>query len=219
MIENHDPIIKAPRVAHRKVGDATAIVTVSDRRLHTLDTLGTFIFDAVAASNGAGVPVTEIGTQIAETYDVTVERATEDARAFCTTLIERGIFIKARAPMTKPTLGHIMAKSEAAKAPLNAVVQTTAKCNYRCGHCYETHTNGEGELTLAELEDLFDQFQAMGVFNLGFTGGEFFTRRDADDILRAAVSRGFLVRVLTTGHYVDDGAPSSSRTWVFSMFT
>jgi radical SAM protein with 4Fe4S-binding SPASM domain len=42
------------------------------------------------------------------------------------------------------------------------------------------------------------------VLFLVFTGGEFFMRRDADEILRAARRRKFAVKLLTTGHFIND---------------
>lgn len=102
--------------------------------------------------------------------------------------------------------GHdiLSARAERVGIPLHAVIQVTARCNYRCAHCYEVHTDGDGELTLAEIDRILGEFAALGTLYLGYTGGEFFTRRDADDLLRCARSHGFLVRLLTTGYHVDE---------------
>src|SRR5262249_2727554 len=43
-----------------------------------------------------------------------------------------------------------------------------------------------------------------GTLFLVLTGGEFFMRRDAEDILRAARRRRFAVKLLTTGWFVND---------------
>ncbi len=95
-------------------------------------------------------------------------------------------------------------RAQRAGVPLNAVMQVTARCNFRCAHCYETHTDGAGELTLAEIDRILGELADLGVLYLGYTGGEFFMRPDADDLLRAARSHGFLVRLLTTGYHVND---------------
>jgi AdoMet-dependent heme synthase len=87
--------------------------------------------------------------------------------------------------------------------PVTVTFQVTDRCNYECVHCYQEHT-GQSELTLAEIERVLDQLAEAGVLFLTLMGGEFFMRRDADDILRAAHDRGFAIKLLTTGHHVHD---------------
>jgi radical SAM protein with 4Fe4S-binding SPASM domain len=87
--------------------------------------------------------------------------------------------------------------------PVTVTFQVTDRCNYECVHCYQEHTE-QDELTLAEIERILDQLAEAGVLFLTLMGGEFFMRRDADDILRAAHDRGFAIKLLTTGHHVHE---------------
>jgi AdoMet-dependent heme synthase len=87
--------------------------------------------------------------------------------------------------------------------PVTVTFQVTDRCNYECVHCYQEHID-QDELTLAEIERVLDQLAEAGVLFLTLMGGEFFMRRDADDILRAAHERGFAIKLLTTGHHVHD---------------
>ncbi|WP_428265098.1 radical SAM/SPASM domain-containing protein [Haliangium sp.] len=92
--------------------------------------------------------------------------------------------------------------------PVTVTFQVTDRCNYECVHCYQTHDGADAgraeELSLAEIERILDELAELGVLFLTLMGGEFFVRRDADDILRAAHERGFALKLLTTGHHVHE---------------
>jgi radical SAM protein with 4Fe4S-binding SPASM domain len=88
-------------------------------------------------------------------------------------------------------------------APVTVVFQVTDRCMYDCVHCYETH-GSKPELDLAEIDRILGEIADVGTMFVTFTGGEFFMRRDADEILRAARRRKFAVKLLTTGLHIDD---------------
>ncbi|MEZ4401533.1 MAG: radical SAM protein [Kofleriaceae bacterium] len=87
---------------------------------------------------------------------------------------------------------------------MTVTFQVTDRCNYECVHCYQEHDAHDDELTFAEIDRILDEIAAMGVLFLTFMGGEFFMRRDADQILAAAHAKGFALKVLTTGHHITD---------------
>ena len=88
--------------------------------------------------------------------------------------------------------------------PVTVTFQVTDRCNYECVHCYQDHAGADDELTLAEITRILDELAAAGVLFLTLMGGEFFMRRDADQILAAAHERGFAIKLLTTGHHVTE---------------
>ncbi|MBB6479625.1 radical SAM/SPASM domain-containing protein [Spirochaeta isovalerica] len=93
---------------------------------------------------------------------------------------------------------RILAKYKAQNR-LNAVmIEVTHRCPCSCIHCY-IPDNPPPELTLEEFKILFSQLKEEGVFDLGFTGGEPFIRKDMWDILKAASKEGFFLTVLSTG--------------------
>lgn len=94
-------------------------------------------------------------------------------------------------------------RSARARIPFSVTLQTTDRCNYECAHCYQEHA-GEDELSFAEIERLFGEIAEVGVLFLVLMGGEFFMRRDADDILRLAHDLGFAIRLKSTGHHIHD---------------
>ena len=87
--------------------------------------------------------------------------------------------------------------------PVTVTFQVTDRCNYECVHCYQEHTKHD-ELSFAEIERILRELADAGVLFLTLMGGEFFMRRDADDILRTAHELGFALKLLTTGHHVHD---------------
>ena len=89
------------------------------------------------------------------------------------------------------------------KRPVTVTFQVTDRCNYECVHCYQDHV-ARDELTFAEIERILGELADAGVLFLTLMGGEFFMRRDADDILRKAHELGFAIKLLTTGHHVHD---------------
>lgn len=86
--------------------------------------------------------------------------------------------------------------------PVHAQVEVTHRCNLSCQHCYlDGHHNPEGnkELDLYEISGLFDQLLELQTMFLALTGGEFFMRNDAWEILDEASKRKFVITLLTNG--------------------
>ena len=106
----------------------------------------------------------------------------------------------------KPRYGaaDLLAKHAGQNArPVTVTFQVTDRCNYRCVHCYQQHTD-KTELSLAEIERILTELADMGVMFVTLMGGEFFMRRDADEILRIAHELQFVLRLKTTGHHIHD---------------
>ncbi len=81
---------------------------------------------------------------------------------------------------------------------INAVmIEVTHKCPCKCIHCYipEKHPP---ELSVEDYKKIFQQLKEEGVFDIGFTGGEPFARKDIWEILEEANKVGFFITVLST---------------------
>jgi radical SAM protein with 4Fe4S-binding SPASM domain len=87
--------------------------------------------------------------------------------------------------------------------PVTVTFQVTDRCNYDCVHCYQAQAD-EAELSFDEIARILRELADFGVLFLTLMGGEFFVRRDADDILRLAHELGFAIKLLTTGHHVHE---------------
>lgn len=97
----------------------------------------------------------------------------------------------------------LKALSLAAGVPISATIQVTDRCNYECIHCYQEHTK-EDPLSTEDIRRLMAEMSALGVLYLTLMGGEFFMRRDADEILRMAHEMGFFITLKTTGHHLNE---------------
>jgi len=88
--------------------------------------------------------------------------------------------------------------------PLAVTVQVTDRCNYECVHCYQEHDKKKEELTFEEISRILHELADAGVVFLILVGGEFFMRKDADQILALGHELGFALRLKTTGHFIND---------------
>jgi AdoMet-dependent heme synthase len=95
------------------------------------------------------------------------------------------------------------AKALKLNIPLSVHIDLTYRCNERCIHCYLDH-HDHGEMTTAEIKDLFDQMADAGVFYLTISGGEILMRRDFFDILEHARMRTFAIKLKTNGILIRD---------------
>lgn len=76
-------------------------------------------------------------------------------------------------------------------------VELTYRCNETCVHCYCPADRVRPELTLSQIEDLLDEFQALGGFSLLLTGGEVFVREDFRHLLRSLKRRKLLLSIIS----------------------
>lgn len=105
--------------------------------------------------------------------------------------------------MSRGAADVLAAHSDPGARPVSVTFQVTDRCNYECVHCYQEHSNHD-ELSFDEIKRVLEELAEAGVLFITLMGGEFFMRRDADQILLAAHELGFAIRLKTTGHHVHD---------------
>jgi radical SAM protein with 4Fe4S-binding SPASM domain len=89
-------------------------------------------------------------------------------------------------------------------APLRVHLQITNQCLLRCRHCsQDTRDPLPNELSLEEIQKLFDEMAELGTCQVNLGGGEPFLRPDLLQIVRHARSRGLSVSISTTGTSVN----------------
>jgi radical SAM protein with 4Fe4S-binding SPASM domain len=90
-------------------------------------------------------------------------------------------------------------------APLFVQFDCTNRCNLRCKHCV---TNGgepfDGELSTDEALKLIRALGRLGVFQIGFSGGEPLTRNDLFTLMQEAINLGMKVQLTTNALLVDE---------------
>lgn len=88
------------------------------------------------------------------------------------------------------------------------VIAATQGCNLRCLHCYASaNVPYDDEMTTDEVGQLIDDLASMQwkneVSRVGLTGGEFFHRSDAMELIEKVHRHGFKVLVSTNGLLLD----------------
>lgn len=84
------------------------------------------------------------------------------------------------------------------------LLHVTNACNFRCAHCYHNDYLSPNDLTLEEIDDLFQQFAENGVGHILLSGGEPFLRKDIMDIVHLAEKYYFTIAINTNGFFVTD---------------
>jgi len=97
------------------------------------------------------------------------------------------------------------ARSFSYSSPANVVWELTGECNAKCKHCYSAAGKPfKNELTTEEAKSVIDQLHSVGVFILGFSGGEPLLRNDCPELVSYASSKGIVVNVATNGLLITD---------------
>lgn len=81
----------------------------------------------------------------------------------------------------------------------------THRCNLRCRMCeIYKDANAQEELSIEQINGIFDFLKSLGVIYVSIGGGEPFLREDLPLIIRLLRNKGFSVRLLTNGTLVDE---------------
>jgi MoaA/NifB/PqqE/SkfB family radical SAM enzyme len=97
----------------------------------------------------------------------------------------------------------VQRRRKVASLPRMLTYTVTFTCNARCVMCDSWRKDSKGDLTLAEIERIFDQLPTLDVVRL--TGGETFVRRDLVEIASAVADRldPALLHITTNGFLTD----------------
>jgi len=90
--------------------------------------------------------------------------------------------------------------------PLYVHYGLTHRCNLQCRMCnvYRDASEDE-ELSIEQIEKVFDILRSLGIVYVSIGGGEPFLRQDLPAIISLLIKKGFMVRLLTNGTLVDEG--------------
>jgi len=80
----------------------------------------------------------------------------------------------------------------------------TARCNYRCTHCYAVRFNRRGELSGAEAKEVIRESAETGAEHLSLYGGEPFLRTDTLSLIEHARNLGLTVSAVSNGSLITD---------------
>ena len=142
---------------------------------------------------------------LSELYEIEeLNSFSEDISEFIETLIDRGILTEKHRQIERVNNleKEFSSSIEPGEQLYSATIEVTYKCNERCRHCYIVD-DSKDELSTTKIKSLLDELCELNVLNVTFTGGEFFIRNDAFDILEYAYSKRFLIDIFTNGNLID----------------
>jgi MoaA/NifB/PqqE/SkfB family radical SAM enzyme len=89
--------------------------------------------------------------------------------------------------------------------PLDVICEISYLCNLECPTCFRwTSKPDEHELTAEEWKRVLAKLKAwLGTFNLTFTGGEPFLRKDILEIFKFASENAIVTQVVSNGSFID----------------
>lgn len=91
-------------------------------------------------------------------------------------------------------------KATGGRAPLVMVLNTTFRCNLRCGYCYgQYYRQTQPQFTLAEITGLVDGLARLGTRSITLGGGEPLIRDDIGQIIRHIKANGIECGFNTNG--------------------
>lgn len=91
-------------------------------------------------------------------------------------------------------------KFEEFRAPLTVTWDVTYSCNLRCRHCIVDAGNPlQGELSIRVCKEIVDEMAELGVFKVGFAGGEPFMRKGFFELLKYSNMKGIDTSISTNG--------------------
>jgi PqqA peptide cyclase len=92
-----------------------------------------------------------------------------------------------------------------APRPYALLAEITYRCPLHCPYCSNpTQTRDDGELTTDEWTRVIREASALGVLQIGFSGGEPLVRRDLPDLVHAAREANLYTNLVTSGIGLDD---------------
>src|SRR5437868_807109 len=92
-----------------------------------------------------------------------------------------------------------------APRPYALLAEITYRCPLHCPYCSNpTQTRNDGELTTDEWTRVIREASALGVLQIGFSGGEPLGRRYLPDLVRAAREASLYTNLITSGIGLDD---------------
>ena len=84
--------------------------------------------------------------------------------------------------------------------PIYAHFGITHRCNLQCRMCKVARDIPQNEeLSIRQIEEVFDILKRIGVIYVSIGGGEPFLRNDLSSVVKSLIKKGFMVRLLTNG--------------------
>lgn len=187
-----------PGVFYRCYDDKTIVYHTGRQTVLTLNESAGFILNSLGETYST---INDIVDTLAHNYSIEDKQVfSKEIKCFVEGLLEREIIQKEFCQEENlDDLESEVSRYFSSKKQLNSVtIEVTYKCNEKCKHCY-VDNKGKTELSLVEIKKILDELAELDAFSLVFTGGEFFLRDDAFEILEYAYAKHFVFEIFTNG--------------------
>ena len=84
-------------------------------------------------------------------------------------------------------------------SPIKLQIQLNKTCNFSCKMCYVPQCERDAQLSLEQIDKLFEECKNIGVIRINLVGGEIFMRNDIDQIVELARKHCLLISCITNG--------------------
>lgn len=190
-----------PAVFYRRYKQAVTVYHTGHQKIYSFNDITGEILDCFKSFAG----IDDVISKLLDIYDIEDQNQLRtEMLDFIKTLLDKDILkrehiqVAQEDNLEKDVLNNLRTGEQLC----SATIELTYKCNERCRHCYISGENKK-ELDTQQVKHLIDGLADLDVFNLVFTGGEIFTRKDAFEILEYAYARHFLIDIFTNGTLLD----------------
>lgn len=201
-----------PGVFFRSYNDIGIVFNTVTQNVCTINSVALDIVKLIGEKKE--IAFDDLVLELKNEYSVDVETLSNDCHAFIKELQKNCIVsntnVESVSTSDRVKSGISLEKDFSAymcncKQLFSCLIELTYKCNLECVHCYaKTCDRSANELSTSEFFKLIDDLYDFNVFKLTFTGGELFTRKDAYEIIKHAIEKGFLVDIFSNGTLLDD---------------
>ncbi len=200
MIRDNTLLIRRPNTTTRQLNDSSFLVLDYEHSsLFQFNETGSLIWNLFQKKS----TITEVAHIICNEYDIDYNKSVQDLKEFISNYED--LFIN-------PNQIHLFERNKKRTndiiyhqledvgfnhiIPTMIEIELTDKCNLDCLHCSVIPQ----KTTLLNTNDLFnliDQIESLSCFEITFTGGEIFIRKDVLDIIDYSDKKNFSINILT----------------------
>lgn len=195
-----------PRVGWRFIGDEVVSFNCVNQQIVIWNDAASQLW----VKMGNGTTFDELVDWLMQEYLIDREIATRDIEAFLKEVISAGFVGFQKGALEgdddeiengEKTLLEVEMKAIENLIPFAITFETTHDCNERCIHCYMDRNLPS--LFLFEIKRILEEIALENCLCVTFTGGEFFVRRDALEIIKHASNLHFVIDILSNGSLID----------------
>jgi len=202
MVGINIPLIRRANCTTRKIRGLNVVLDYENSTVIKFNEVGSLIWELFEKPT----TIKAIAHLVYKDYDIDMQTAVEDIREFITEYKDDNLFInpeeahiyeRKKKRLNDIIYGQLEEVGFENTLPVMVEIELTDKCNLDCIHCSVVPT----KQTILKTDEFFQiicQLESIGCFELSFTGGEIFTRKDALDIIAYADRKNFAINLLTS---------------------